>query len=242
MEISIDTFIEIAKWVTGVIGSIATVGAIPLIKYRVKIKKEEQELKKSTDEKFSKLLESVDVVKMMVISTNKKLSDTAMLITATIETSPHAYFICDGHGLCIMANDACLRLFNSQLSEMLGLGWITFLHPDHRNRVRQNWVNTVESKNQKIADHYPIIDKQLYDTKGEIEIKMNAAYKAIFQYKEEKLESAVATIWSIEEDRKDEAKRNKAFDCIIETFTDIKKTDTWAKIQEEIKQKNKNKK
>lgn len=242
--------LEVLKWVSGVGGTIMSIAIIPLISFLYKQSKERREKRESRSNEISSFMKMVadshEEIKLLNINQSHQLEDikhkvtqTAMLLTATIETSPHAYFICDNEGLCIAANDALLKLFNAQLSEMIGFGWLSFIHPDHVSRVRQNWSNGVKDKLERIQDHYPIIDKQKFEIKGDVVIILHAAYKALFQYKNSVLEKAVGTVWSIDEDktRDDADKRNKAFDCIIREFENIKGTPTWSQIREEIKNK-----
>jgi len=233
---------EILKWVLGILGSIIVIVLIPLIKFFYNKRIENKTKKEQHDLRVLRFMDNVEAshaeFKNDLSEVKAFSSETAMLLSATIETSQYAYFICDSHGMCITANDALLRLFNAKLSEMIGLGWLSFLHPDDLDRVKNNWKFSLDNKIVTVTDHYRIINKHLYDTKGDVDVIESVAYKALFQYDSDRLKRAVGTVWKVEGVSKNEQeneRRNKALDCIIESFEQVKKTPTWVQIMNEVK-------
>lgn len=57
-----------------------------------------------------------------------------------------AVFETDGSGLCIWVSPAYLRLTGRPMDEILGWGWVTTIHKDDIDHVRQDWRSAVEER------------------------------------------------------------------------------------------------
>lgn len=104
----------------------------PAIKFVNNQGKQEEDIKylKELGDKFKKHIEYVS-----------KKTD------AHIYLSDHAMFICDWQGLCILANDAMCEMFGGSEREMMGQGWLQFIHERDRDRVIRIWDQVKENNN-----------------------------------------------------------------------------------------------
>lgn len=95
-----------------------------------------------------------------------------------IHLSDHAMFVCDGEGLCILANVAVCELFGASENQMKGYGWLNFLHPDDRKMASEVWKESMQTGSTDIKARYRIIH-------GHTEEEIEAVYHAIISRDEE---------------------------------------------------------
>jgi len=95
-----------------------------------------------------------------------------------IHLSDHAMFVCDGEGLCILANVAVCNLFGASENQMKGYGWMNFLHPDDRKVASEVWRESIQTGSTDIKARYRIIH-------GQTEEEIEAVYHAIISRDEE---------------------------------------------------------
>jgi PAS domain S-box-containing protein len=73
-----------------------------------------------------------------------------------IHLLPYPMFVCDKHGLCVLANEALCELFGGTEKQMKGMGWMSFVHPDDRAKAQGVWEDAIETYSD-IKTKYRII-------------------------------------------------------------------------------------
>lgn len=224
---------DIGKWVfiTILVPGLGFVRKL-VLKY-LATKKEESTYRStmlSSHETLTKTLSSMTDTLSVV---RKDVADLKLMHEAQFEISPIPLFICDNQGLCVAANEALIRIFKSTEDEMFGHGWLNHIHPEDKSRVRSSWDEAIEVKALKIRDSYRVIDRSTAHHRRPT-VVAEVGYKTIFKFDSaNKLEVAVGTVWHLGSLETSEEK----LDCILRTITDVKRTPTWLKIQEEINER-----
>lgn len=172
-------------------------------------------------------------------SVNDQIHQIQMFMDAQFEINPIALFICNHEGKCTHANEALVSLFNSTQTDMLGFGWLSYIHPDDADRVKENWMNALKDKNTTIRDHYRIINRDLFHRKGRIEVIVTCNYKTIFKYSnDDNLKVAVGSVWEITAFESNDI----VLKCIADTIADMEGEVTWDNLKQKIANIRNNKK
>lgn len=64
----------------------------------------------------------------------------------SFENSPIPSYECDKHGDCIAVNPAWCKLFGVSEHHMLGNGWLDVIENEDRERVMENWRNSITNR------------------------------------------------------------------------------------------------
>lgn len=123
-----------------------------------------QEVKTKENENYIKGLEE----KFMYVS---KKSD------GIIHLLPYPMFVCDKHGLCILANEALCNLFGGSERQLRGHGWLSFVHPDDKDKAQKVWDEAIDSYSD-IKTNYRIIH-------GDTQEEITCTYHAIISRNDE---------------------------------------------------------
>jgi PAS domain S-box-containing protein len=75
-----------------------------------------------------------------------RVQDAALM--AYIETRAQARLRFDREGNCIHADGTFARLTGSTQEQVVGWGWVNFVSPDQRDRVRTEWNHCVEERRE----------------------------------------------------------------------------------------------
>ena len=67
---------------------------------------------------------------------------------AICENAPFAIFLSDPQGDCIFVNKKYVEMSGREPEQLLGKGWVDFLHPDDREYAVKGWENTVEGRDR----------------------------------------------------------------------------------------------
>jgi len=234
MNMNID--FEVFKWVAGgvITATFALCGWI--VKKIINHMKVQEQFHTETSKFRDDMSHKTEIIAGRTSKIMYGMDQLQMTMEAHFELNPLALFICDNEGMCTSVNDALMTIFRAKANEMLRMGWISFLHPDDRNRVSALWMQYVKQGNSNIRDHYRIIDKEKYETNGAIDTIATVNYKTIFKFDEDgKLRIAIGTVWEVDKAETSQ----KVIECIAEMLADMKGTPTWMKLQQEIKDKNK---
>ena len=231
---SIDITFDMVKWVlSGVFLACSTVFVWVAKKAFAHIKNQELQNTKSDlfradiTDRIKKVISKQDEV-------SEQIKQVQAFMEAQFEVNPVALFICDADGRCVNVNDSLLSIFRAQSSDMLGLGWLSFLHPSDRGRVESLWLQAVTSGNNNIRDHYRVISREQYEQFGKVEVVATVSYKTIFKYDSDKrLQVAVGTVWEIDK----QETNDRILTCIAETLESMKGTPLWMEMQQQIKNK-----
>ena len=233
---NIDITFDIIKWVVSGVVIAGTTVFTYVSRLAVKHMNEQKANSTKADMFRADIAGRIEKVIEKTDSISTQVQSLQVFMEAQFEVNPVALFICDNTGKCINANDSLLTIFRSQASEMLGLGWINFLHPNDRQRVHDMWHKAISDRNSDIRDHYRIIDRDEYDTNGRALIVATVSYKTIFKYDTDRnLKVAVGTVWEIDK----QETNDRILKCIADTLDEMKGTPLWAEMQQQIKNKGK---
>ena len=242
MNIDISTAAKVLGAVGGGLLSLLTI-IYKVIKWHVDKQderhKESEKFRESMTEAHKGIKEILLIQVDKLSSVNDQMHQIQLFMDAQFEINPIALFICNSEGKCTHVNEALLSLFNSSAIEMLGYGWMSYIHPEDVPRVKENWTGAIKDKNKSVRDHYRVIDRDLYHSSGKLVVMASCNYKTIFKYSiDDTLKVAVGSVWEISAHESND----RLLQCLADTLADIKGTPTWEKIQEEIKNKNHGKK
>lgn len=231
---NVEVTFDFIKWVvSGIILVSSAIGTVMVRKILTHIKNQAAH-RESTVIFSTEITSKTATISDKIDTVTVALDSLQILMEAHFEVNSLALFICNNQGQCTAVNDALLTLFKAKPSEMLGLGWLNFIHPNDKDRVASTWQQAVEFKNTSLRDHYRVIDKDLYENKGQIKELVSINYKTIFKYdSNNKLKIAVGSVWEVDKFETSE----KMLECIAEFFAAAKGTPTWEKLQSEMKNK-----
>jgi PAS domain S-box-containing protein len=105
---------------------------------------------------------------------------------ATFLLSKEPMFKSDEHGYCILANNALCQLYGVSQEQLLGLGWLNYIIEEDKERIKEEWVNVIETGTE-IASYYTIINQI---TNEEVPVK----YRAIINKHNGKIISAIGNV------------------------------------------------
>lgn len=105
---------------------------------------------------------------------------------ATFLLSKEPMFKNDEHGYCILANNALCQLYGVSQEQLLGLGWLNYIIEEDKERIKEEWVNVIETGTE-IASYYTIINQI---TNEEVPVK----YRAIINKHNGKIISAIGNV------------------------------------------------
>lgn len=74
------------------------------------------------------------------------LQESEELFRSLSASTPLGVFLTDTHGQSIYSNPQCRALFATSLMESLGEGWMRRVHPDDRERVKEEWEGAVRER------------------------------------------------------------------------------------------------
>jgi len=235
-NMNIDVTFDHVKWIVSGFLVAGTTVFTWVSRLAVRHIKEQKENNRLTSLFREDMAGRVEVIISKSTEVSSQVQQLQVFMEAQFEVNPVALFICDSTGKCINANDSLLTIFHSQASEMLGFGWLNFIHPEDRGRVHDLWMRAINNQNSDVRDHYRIIDRDEYDTNGRTITLASVSYKTIFKYDSDKnLKVAVGTVWEIDK----QETNDRILKCIAETLDQMKGTPLWNTMQQQIKNKNK---
>lgn len=104
----------------------------------------------SQDKEIKELFEARKLHDQRILYVSKK-------VDAHIYLSDHAMFICDSQGLCILANDAMCDMFGGSEREMMGQGWLQFIHTMDRDRAMRIWDQVRANNNADFKMEFRVV-------------------------------------------------------------------------------------
>jgi PAS domain S-box-containing protein len=85
--------------------------------------------------------------------TEEALRDSEGRYQTLAELSPVGIFHTDSHGECLFVNERWCEIAGLSLGQARGSGWVQAVHPDDRERVRQEWYDAARA-NQPFRSEY----------------------------------------------------------------------------------------
>ena len=82
-----------------------------------------------------------------------RLAEREAVLRATNDASPHGIFVTDADASCTYTNPAYQRISGLRSEEALGLGWVGAIHPEDRERVTQEWAESVATHRPYESTH-----------------------------------------------------------------------------------------
>jgi len=61
------------------------------------------------------------------------------------DSLPDGIYECDAEGRCTFASLALCKAFGLQSSEMMGIGWLSAIHPEDRQPTHEVWMESVKT-------------------------------------------------------------------------------------------------
>lgn len=154
------------------------------------------------------------------------LDKIATKLDARTEIDKDSLYECNDKGHITSANSAMCSLFNTTQEQMLGMGWIKFIHPDDREMVLKNWINAVQNNQHELVDSY-----RIFNSLSPTFVRS----KTIFRYNNDgKIKSIFGTIW-----RKKDFTIDADLECILQMAKEFKESELWEQLQNEIKSRSK---
>ena len=92
-----------------------------------------------------RLSDSIDNLNLVLHATNDVAHLSHSKAQLAWSASPIPMFECAPDGHCIWVNQALCDLFGLDMTQMLGEGWLSTLHPDDIPRVAAHWHDTIKS-------------------------------------------------------------------------------------------------
>jgi PAS domain S-box-containing protein len=92
-----------------------------------------------------RLSDSIDSLNQILHATNDLAHLSHSKAQLAWSASPIPMFECAPDGHCIWVNQALCDLFGLDMTQMLGEGWLSTLHPDDIPRVAAHWQDTLKS-------------------------------------------------------------------------------------------------
>ena len=105
---------------------------------------------------------------------------------ATFLLSKEPMFKNDDRGYCILANNALCQLYGVSQEQMLGLGWLNYIMEEDKERIKEEWMNVIETGTE-ISSYYTIINQV---TDEEVPVK----YRAIINKHNGEIISAIGNV------------------------------------------------
>ena len=187
-------------------GGLAT-ALIAIIKL-YSILKRQYDKAKERSENLSKAIAHIDIIALNLQEVSKELKpngggsikDQVRQIAIDVKTicverdatfllSKEPMFKNDEHGYCILANNALCQLYGVSQEQMLGLGWLNYIIEEDKERIKEEWINVIETGTE-ISSYYTIINQV---TDEEVPVK----YRAIINKHNGKIISAIGNVEKI---------------------------------------------
>lgn len=187
-------------------GGLAT-ALIAIIKL-YSILKRQYDKAKERSENLSKAIAHIDIIALNLQEVSKELKpngggsikDQVKQIATDVKTicverdatfllSKEPMFKNDEHGYCILANNALCQLYGVSQEQLLGLGWLNYIIEEDKERIKEEWVNVIETGTE-IASYYTIINQI---TNEEVPVK----YRAIINKHNGRIISAIGNVEKI---------------------------------------------
>ena len=187
-------------------GGLAT-ALIAIIKL-YSILKRQYDKAKERSENLSKAIAHIDIIALNLQEVSKELKpngggsikDQVRQIATDVKTicverdatfllSKEPMFKNDERGYCILANNALCQLYGVSQEQMLGLGWLNYIIEEDKERIKEEWINVIETGTE-ISSYYTIINQV---TDEEVPVK----YRAIINKHNGKIISAIGNVEKI---------------------------------------------
>ena len=187
-------------------GGLAT-ALIAIIKL-YSILKRQYDKAKERSENLSKAIAHIDIIALNLQEVSKELKpngggsikDQVRQIAIDVKTicverdatfllSKEPMFKNDERGYCILANNALCQLYGVSQEQMLGLGWLNYIIEEDKERIKEEWINVIETGTE-ISSYYTIINQV---TDEEVPVK----YRAIINKHNGKIISAIGNVEKI---------------------------------------------
>ena len=144
-----------------------------------------------------------------------KLIKSEELFRGLTSNAPVAIFHMDKDGVCNFVNEAWIKYSGLTFNESIGYGWSNAIHPEDKDRVVNEWQESILTKNELISD-YRLVHKN-----GEVKW-LSSKTVGLFDANNE-LYGSIGTLIDITKIKKYEAqliKSEKYLDNIINNIAD----------------------
>lgn len=95
-------------------------------------------------------------IKDVVVKMSTDMSVIRLTQEAEFQLNPDCRFQCSSDGRFTKVNDSLCKLFGGDRDKFLGFGWVSFIAPEERERVREEWEQGVESDSVILCDYHVI--------------------------------------------------------------------------------------
>lgn len=130
--------------------------------------------------KWFKVLKRLDGIDSSIkLSENLTLLNNH-LIKILVDKYDVGLFICDTSGACIWTNEALQKIFGGGAADMLGDGWLNFLHPDDVKKVFQAWKDAVSSWYPYKIRYRIISNKNIIECESTCEVVRDISKTPVF--------------------------------------------------------------